>query len=302
MSSVRVLLFCRSKAWPHCGQRCRSARKSTRGGLPSTRVARAVLAPGQPAWRACASTRVSRLQSPFFGAAGQIEAVEDGLHLRQGDGRGVALQAPGDLRGQGAAMAREHQQHRNDRDRLQRGRRSGEALLAGLQLAVALGAGAEIDIEAGEALAAGAPVAHRGEREGMHGHVEEGAEFGIGPAVIGFAEQAQDGGREGAVAGEVDIAEGEQTEAIEAGGVAVGIEAAVVVVAAQVADLPQIAEGSPARDLAESRLDLLERDGGGGSEQRHERCGGAAGHSVPVCMTAPDGAYAVTELTPESGG
>ena len=35
-------------------------------------------------------------RAPFFGEAGEFEAVEDGLDLGQPDGRGVALQAPGD--------------------------------------------------------------------------------------------------------------------------------------------------------------------------------------------------------------
>ena len=95
----------------------------------------------------------------------------------------------------------------------------------------------------------------------MNGHVEQGAELLVGEAAIGFVEQALDGGGEGAVAGEADVAEGEQAEAVEAGGVAVGVEAAVVVIAAQVADLAEVAEGGAAGDLAEGILELLEGDG-----------------------------------------
>ena len=69
------------------------------------------------------------------------------------------------------------------------------------------------------------------EQEGVHGDVQEVAEFLVGEAVLGFAEQSLDGGAQGAIAGEVDVADGEQAEAVEAIGIAVGVEAAVVVVA-----------------------------------------------------------------------
>ena len=80
----------------------------------------------------------------------------------------------------------------------------------------------------------------------------------------------------------MDVAEGEQAEAVEAGGVAVGVEAAVVVVAAQMADLTQVAEGGAAGDRAEGLLELIERDGGVGSQQRDEQVRGPGGHDVPV--------------------
>ena len=152
------------------------------------------------------------------------------------------MQVPGHLRRPGPGMADQHQQHRDDQFRFQRGGRIGLAAggqpgPASLELAVAVGSVAEIDIDAAEALAAGAVLAHGGEQEGVHGHVQQGAEFPVSAAVLGFVEQAPDGGGEGTVAGEVDVAEGEQAEAVEAGGVAVGVEAAVVVVAAQMADL-----------------------------------------------------------------
>ena len=79
--------------------------------------------------------------------------------------------------------------------------------------------------------------------------------------VLGFAEQALDGGGQGAIAGEVDIADGEQAEAVEAIGIAVGVEAAVVVVAAEVADLAEVAEGGGPGGLAEGLLELFESDG-----------------------------------------
>ena len=63
--SRRVLLFWRLKVWPQCEQCRRSATQSTRGGVPPTRVARAILAPDQPALRAGSRSGVSAHQSPF---------------------------------------------------------------------------------------------------------------------------------------------------------------------------------------------------------------------------------------------
>ena len=109
-------------------------------------------------------------------------------------------------------MADQHQQDFNDELRIEGGGPAGRLAL-------------------GEAL-----LADRGEQEGAHGHVEQCGEFLGGEAVGGFAEQALDGLCEGAVAGEVGVAEGEEAEAVEASGVAEGVEAAVVVVAAEVGE------------------------------------------------------------------
>ena len=161
--------------------------------------------------------------------------------------------------------------------------RGVEARLAGAALPVGgRGIGREIDIDAAEALAEGALLADGSEQEGVHGDLQEGAEFLVGEAVLGFAEQALDGGGQGAVAGEVHVAEGEQAEAVEAVGIAVGVEAAVVVVAAEVADLAEVAEGGGAGGLAESGLELNEGDGGAGSQQGDEQVGRAHGHDVLV--------------------
>ena len=159
----------------------------------------------------------------------------------------------------------------------------GEALAAGPQLAVSGGAVGEIDIDAGEALAAGAVLTDGGEQEGAYGNVEQCGEFPGGEAVVGFAEQAPDGVGEGAVTGEVGVAEGEEAEAVEAGGVAEGVEAAVVVVAAEVAELAEVAGGGAEGDGAEGELELIESDGRVGGEQGEEQIGGAGSHDVLVC-------------------
>ena len=90
--------------------------------------------------------------------------------------------------------------------------------------------------------------------------------------------------RAGAVAGEMHIAEREQAEAVEAGGVAVGVEAAIVVVAAQVADLAEVAESGGPGGLAEDVLELIEGDRRAGSQQRNQQVGRAPGHYETVCL------------------
>ncbi len=163
-------------------------------------------------------------------------------------------------------MADQHQQHLNDDVRLERrgqlGRAAGSAArLAGAQLlSASLGGGGEIDIDAANALAAGPSLAHGGEQEGMHGDVQQGPELLVGATVGGVFNQALDGGGEGAVAGEMHGTEREQAEAVKAGRVPGGVEAAVVVVTAQVANLAEVAEGGPAGRLAKGILELLEGD------------------------------------------
>ena len=53
--------------------------------------------------------------------------------------------------------------------------------------------------------------------------------------------------------------------AVEAQAIAVRVVAAVVVVAAQMGDLPEVAEGGGARGVAERGLELGEGDGGAAS-------------------------------------
>ncbi len=81
---------------------------------------------------------------------------------------------------------------------------------------------------------------------------------------------------------EVDVADGEQAEAVEAIGVAVGVEAAVVVVAAEVADLAEVAEGGGPGGLAEGMLELFERTG---TKLNHGEPGGSVSENDTVCGT-----------------
>ena len=199
----------------------------------------------------------------------------------------MVLQAAGNLSGKRTGMADQHQQDVNDELRLEGGGQPGrlavgEALPAGPQLAVSGRAVGEIDIDAAQPLAAGALAADSGEQEGAHGNLEKSGEFLGGEAVCGFAEQALDGVGEGAVAGEVGVADGEEAEAVKPSGVKEGVEAAVVVVAAEVADLAEVAGGGAKGDLAEGLLELIDGDGGVGGEQGEEQIGGAGGHDVLV--------------------
>ena len=134
----------------------------------------------------------------------------------------------------------------------------------------------------------------------MDGNLQEGAEFAVAAAVRGLADQAPDGLGEGAVAGEVDVADGKQAEAIEAGRVAAGVEAAVVVVATQIGDLTEVAEGGGAGGL-QGLLELIEDDGGAGCQQGEERAGGAPGHSATVCVQGAQVDYTVSQLGGEPG-
>ena len=135
----------------------------------------------------------------------------------------------------------------------------------------------------------------------MHGDVQHSPEFRIGPAVSGFTKQALDGGRQGTVAGELHVANAEQAEAVEAGRVAVGVEAAVVVVAAQVTHLAEVAEGSGTGGLAEGVLELIEGDGGASRQQRDQQVGGASGHNELVYIMIAHDIYTISNLCREIG-
>ena len=129
----------------------------------------------------------------------------------------------------------------------------------------------------------------------VDGDMQEGAEFAVGAAVLGFADQAPDGLGEGAVAGEADVADGEQAEAVEAGRVTAGPEPAVVVVAAQIGDLPEAAEGGGAGGL-QGLLELTEGDGRAGGQQGDENVGGAPGHTATAYVQGAQLAYTVARL------
>ena len=181
-------------------------------------------------------------------------------------------------------MADEDQQDLDDEPGLEGGGAAGgDASLAGVQLAVAVGAGGEVDKHAGEALAAGTALADGGQQEGAGGNVQQAGEFLVGEAVFGFEQQALDGLGEGAVTGEARVAQGgEQAEAVETSGVAEGVEATVVIVAAEVGDLAEVAGGGAEGDLAKGMLELLHGDGGVGRQQRDQQIGGTGGHCVLV--------------------
>ena len=135
----------------------------------------------------------------------------------------------------------------------------------------------------------------------MHGHVQQGAQFLVGETLGGLAEQALDGGAQGAVARETHIAQGEQAEAIQAGGVAGGIEAAIVVVAAPVGHLAEVAEGGGAGSLVEGGLELREGDRGVSSEQGEQQVGRALGHVDPVYSDCWNIIYTVSNYGQEMG-
>ena len=85
-------------------------------------------------------------------------------------------------------------------------------------------------------------------------------------------------GGQRAVAGEMYVAQGDEPVSGEAQRVALGVVAAVVVVAAQMADAPEVAEGGGARGIAERALELLEGDGNAGSQPGGQHVGGALSH------------------------
>ncbi len=233
MACKQVLLFCGLGGRPQSVHWCRSATKSTRGEAPPTSGARAILSPDQSASRACSSSSVRRPGPPFIADPVELEAFEHGLDLPQRNVRGEALQAASHLPGAGAGIADQHQQHLDDGGRVQRAASVGglagvEAREAGAALAVgSLGIGGEVDRNAAETLAEGAVLAGGGEQEGVHVDAQDVAEFVVSETVLGFAEEALNGGAQGSVTGEVDVADGEQADGVEAVGIAVGVEAAI---------------------------------------------------------------------------
>ena len=90
---------------------------------------------------------------------------------------------------------------------------------------------------------------------GLLQQLQEGPRLRVAETVLGTGEQTLTGRAQGGVAGEVDIADREQAEGVEAASVPSAIDAAVVVVAAQAGDL----------------LELLQGDGGAISQQRAQR-------------------------------
>ena len=233
----------------------------------------------------CAATASAVRNALWAGNLREVEAREHRGDLRQGDRRSLLLQAARHLRRRRSGMAQQRQEHLDDDGRFQRG---------GLALS-----------DPGLALATQRLPPHRGEQERMHGHVQQGAQFLLRAPGSGLAHQALHGGAEGAVAGEVDVAQGHEPVAVEAQPVAEGVVAAVVVVAAQVADLLEIAEGGGARSIAERGLELGEGDGRAGGQQGGQHGGGAPSHDETVYNTVPQDIQTVPQaLAPatRSGG
>ena len=183
-------------------------------------------------------------------------------------------------------MADQPQQHLDDDGRLQRGGGAPSDPLLTLGGAPRRVAGA-IDPDAPHALASQRLLPHRGPQAGLRGHVQQGLQFRLRAPGGGLLHQAPHGSAQGAVAGEADVAEGRQPVAVEAQGVAQGVVAAVVVVAAQVADLPEVVEGGGARRIAERRPELPEGDRRAGGQQRGQHVGGARCHVDPVAAGWP---------------
>ena len=193
--------------------------------------------------------------------------------------RGVALQVARQLDRAGSGVADDGQQHLDD----QRGVEidaAGHVVQAVRALARGDGAvSGEVDEDGVQGLAPDERVAQGGEQEGPDGDMQEGAELLVGPAGLRLA----DGAGQGAVAGEAVGADREQAEAVEAQRVAEGVEAAIAVVAAQVVDLAEVAEGGSAVGSVEGLLELGEGERLRSGESIGEEGGGAPGHARVVC-------------------
>ena len=197
----------------------------------------------------------------------EVEAGEHRRHLGPGDRRRMPLQLARELRRGRSGIADQCQQHLPDDRRVPRGS-EGERIAAGL------------------ALATQCPAPHRSAQERMHGHVQEGVQFLVRAADGGLAHQALHGGPQGAIAREVDIADGNETVTVEAQRVVGDVEPPIVVVTPQVADLPEVVEGGGAGSIAERGLELRERNRRAGSEEGGEHVGGAPSHNQIVYKNA----------------
>ena len=93
--------------------------------------------------------------------------------------------------------------------------------------------------------------------------------------VSGLVEQVPDGGAQRTVVRETHVAEDQQAEAIQAG----GVEAVVVVVAVPLGHSAEVPEGGGAGSLLEGALELRESDRGLGSEQGEHHKSASAGAS-----------------------
>ena len=108
----------------------------------------------------------------------------------------MPLQAAGNLRRRRPRMADQGQQHRDDDRCFRRGPGRAhavrvEARLAPAPLGVAdSGVVGKIDPDTGHALPAQGPLAHRGQQERLHAHLQPGLQFLVGAAGRGLADEA----------------------------------------------------------------------------------------------------------------
>lgn len=89
-------------------------------------------------------------------------------------------------------------------------------------------------------------------------HAEQVVEFGRPEAELGGIDQGLCGGAESAAGGEADLVVGPQSERVELGGLAQGVELATVGVAADVADGLELADDGAGGSIAESGGQLRE--------------------------------------------
>ena len=204
--------------------------------------------------------------APFFADLFQIVAREYRRHLRQRDGRRMAVQAthhPG--RGR-PGVADQHQQHLDDDGRVQDERADGTGAMVidpGLAPA-ALGfsehrVAVQIEVEPAHPLSLYVRLAVRRQQHHLHAHAQQRLEFLLREARARFPHQASHRCRQRPVAGKMHIAKRGESPAIEPGGIAVGVVTPVVVVAAQIRDLLEVAKGRGARGIAQRGPQLLER-------------------------------------------
>ena len=105
--------------------------------------------------------------------------------------------------------------------------------------------GGQVDEDAMDRLAVDQAKAHGAEQGAVHWDVQQGGKFLRCPAGLGLVNEAGHGCGEAAVLGEAHGTEREQAEAVEALRVEARVVAPILVVAAQVGDLAEVAEGRP---------------------------------------------------------
>ena len=213
------------------------------------------------------SARLTRwLQGPFFDDLFEVETLHDGRNLIEADGRGVASQAACQLCWGRVRVADQGQQGLDHRG-FQTGHETGAGLADAAEVGLALSVGhrrlgVQVEEDAIAALALDALASHGGKQAGVGRQVRQGSQFLVGPAGVGLADKAGDGGGQAAVARESGGVEAEEAALVKAAGVGEGVEAAVVVVAAQIGDGAQVAGGGDRGGRVEGGLQLPEGERG----------------------------------------